>query len=78
MASVGIGASPQRSPNVSTITGPPRTILQTASLLGQTHGAFLTPAWKWWVLPPGLLTMLASLGFALIAFSLEERINPRL
>ncbi len=44
----------------------------------QARGAFLTPAWKWWVLPPGLLIMLASLGFALIAFSLEERINPRL
>lgn len=44
----------------------------------QTRGAFLTPAWKWWVLPPGILIMLASLGFALIAFSLEERINPRL
>ena len=44
----------------------------------QARSAFLTPAWKWWVLPPGLLIMLASLGFALIAFSLEERINPRL
>lgn len=44
----------------------------------QARGAFLTPAWKWWVLPPGLLIMLSSLGFALIAFSLEERINPRL
>ncbi len=44
----------------------------------QARGAFLTPAWKWWVLPPGLLIMAASLGFALIAFSLEERINPRL
>ena len=44
----------------------------------QARGAFLTPAWKWWVLPPGILIMLASLGFALIAFSLEERINPRL
>ena len=44
----------------------------------QVRGAFLTPAWKWWVLPPGLLIMAASLGFALIAFSLEERIDPRL
>lgn len=44
----------------------------------QARGAFLTPAWKWWVLPPGLLIMAASLGFALIAFSFEERINPRL
>lgn len=44
----------------------------------QARGAFLTPAWKWWVLPPGLMIMLASLGFALIAFAMEERINPRL
>lgn len=44
----------------------------------QSRGAFLTPAWKWWVLPPGLAIMAASLGFALIAFAVEERINPKL
>lgn len=44
----------------------------------QARGAFLSPAWKWWVLPPGLAIMLASLGFALIAFAVEERINPKL
>ncbi len=44
----------------------------------QVRGAFLSPAWKWWVLPPGLMIMAASLGFALIAFAMEERINPRL
>lgn len=44
----------------------------------QERGAFLTPAWKWWVVPPGLMIMIASLGFALIAFAMEERINPRL
>ena len=44
----------------------------------QVRGAFLTPAWKWWVLPPGLLIGSASLGFALIGFSLERVINPRL
>lgn len=44
----------------------------------QQRGAFLTPAWKWWVLPPGVMIMLASVGFALIAFAVEERINPRL
>lgn len=44
----------------------------------QSRGAFLTPAWKWWVLPPGVMIMLASLGFAFIAFAVEERINPRL
>lgn len=44
----------------------------------QQRGAFLTPAWQWWVLPPGLAIMAASLGFALIAFAIEERINPKL
>ncbi|MDA2979388.1 MAG: ABC transporter permease [Actinomycetota bacterium] len=44
----------------------------------QSRGAFLTPAWKWWVLPPGIMIMVASLGFALVAFAMEERINPRL
>lgn len=44
----------------------------------QSRGAFLSPAWKWWVVPPGLMIMSASLGFALIAFAMEERINPRL
>lgn len=44
----------------------------------QVRGAFLTPAWQWWVLPPGLMIMAASLGFALIGFALEQRVNPRL
>lgn len=44
----------------------------------QVRGAFLTPAWQWWVLPPGLMIMAAALGFALIGFALEQRINPRL
>ena len=44
----------------------------------QVRGAFLTPAWLWWVLPPGVLIAAASLGFALVGFSLEQRINPRL
>jgi peptide/nickel transport system permease protein len=44
----------------------------------QVRGVFLTPAWKWWVLPPGLLISIASLGFALMGFALEQVINPRL
>lgn len=44
----------------------------------QVRGAFLSPAWVWWVLPPGLLISLASLGFALVGFSLEQTVNPRL
>ena len=44
----------------------------------QVRGAFLTPAWRWWVLPPGVMIMLAALGFALIGYAIEQRVNPRL
>lgn len=44
----------------------------------QARGAFLTPAWAWWVLPPGLSIGAVALGFALIGFALEEIVNPRL
>lgn len=44
----------------------------------QVRGAFLTPAWLWWVVPPGLLIVFAALGFALIGFSLEQSVDPRL
>lgn len=42
------------------------------------RGAFLTDAWAWWVLPPGLAiaTLVVSLG--LIGIGLEERLNPEL
>ena len=44
----------------------------------QVRGAFLSPAWAWWVLPPGLLIGMATLGFAMVGFALEQRVNPRL
>jgi peptide/nickel transport system permease protein len=44
----------------------------------QVRGAFLSPAWVWWVLPPGLLISVSTLGFALIGFALEQVLNPRL
>lgn len=44
----------------------------------QVRGAFLSPAWVWWVLPPGLLISMATLGFALVGFALEQVVNPRL
>ncbi len=44
----------------------------------QARGAFMTPAWLWWVLPPGLLIVAAALGFALLGFALEQILNPRL
>src|SRR5579875_113853 len=43
---------------------------------GQQFG-FYSGAW-WWVLEPGLLITLLAIGFALIGFSVEEVMNPRL
>ncbi len=44
----------------------------------QVRSAFLTGAWLWWVLPPGILITLATLGFAFTGFALEVSLNPRL
>ncbi|MBS4021766.1 MAG: ABC transporter permease [Dethiobacter sp.] len=44
----------------------------------QARGAFLTSAWVWWILPPGLLTTILVLGFTFTGYSLEEILNPRL
>ena len=42
------------------------------------RSAFLTDAWLWWVLPPGICIAAVVLGFALIGYALEERSRPRL
>jgi len=44
----------------------------------QARGAFLTGAWLWWILPPGLLITFTVLAFALTGYALEEVVNPRL
>ncbi|GAA0330801.1 ABC transporter permease [Bacillus carboniphilus] len=44
----------------------------------QARGAFLTDAWVWWILPPGLLITTLVIGFAFTGYSLEEILNPRL
>lgn len=44
----------------------------------QARGAFLTDAWIWWVLPPGVLITTLVIGFAFTGYSLEEVLNPRL
>ncbi|MDA4129204.1 MAG: ABC transporter permease, partial [Thaumarchaeota archaeon] len=60
---LGIG-----NPNVVSLG----SILYWAQQYGFTAGAW------WWILAPGLLISLFALGFALIGFSLEEIMNPRL
>ena len=42
------------------------------------RGAFLTGAWKWWIVPPGLCVALVACSFAFVGLSLEERVDRRL
>lgn len=43
-----------------------------------SRSAFLTDAWLWWVLPPGLCIAAVVVGFAFLGYALEERADPRL
>lgn len=42
------------------------------------RNAFLTDAWLWWVVPPGLAIAVTVLAFALLGQGMEERARPRL
>lgn len=44
----------------------------------QARNAFLSGAWLWWVLPPGLMIAASVLGFALSGFAFEDALNPQL
>jgi len=46
--------------------------------LAHARSAFLTDAWIWWVLPPGLAIALTVLAFALLGHAFEERARPSL
>jgi ABC-type dipeptide/oligopeptide/nickel transport system permease subunit len=50
----------------------------TVLYYAQARNAFLSGAWVWWVMPPGLLITAATLGFAFVGFALEEALNPRM
>ncbi|MGG1597437.1 dipeptide/oligopeptide/nickel ABC transporter permease/ATP-binding protein [Paenibacillus naphthalenovorans] len=42
------------------------------------RSAFLTDAWIWWVLPPGLCIVVTVLAFSFIGYVMEEKNSPRL
>lgn len=50
----------------------------TVLYYAQARGAFLTDAWLWWILPPGILITILVIGFAFTGFSMEEILDPRL
>lgn len=50
----------------------------TTLSMAHARSAFLTDAWLWWVIPPGVAIGLTVLGFALVGAGLEERVRPAL
>ena len=46
--------------------------------LAHSRSAFLTDAWLWWVIPPGLAIAATVLAFALLGYAFEERARPTL
>lgn len=44
----------------------------------QAKNAFLTDAWIWWILPPGIMIILLVFGLMMIAYGLEGTTNQRL
>ncbi len=47
----------------------------TMLYFARASGAFLGDAWKWWVLPTGLMITLTVLSLGLVGYSLEQRIS---
>lgn len=47
----------------------------TMLYFARASGAFLSDAWKWWVLPTGLMITLTVLSLGLMGYSLEQRIS---
>ena len=43
-----------------------------------SRSGFLTDAWMWWIIPPGVCIVLVVLAFSFIGYYLEEKANPRL
>ena len=42
------------------------------------QGIYFTPAWQWWLAPPGICISLLIMAFTWIGFAMEERWNPTL
>ena len=42
----------------------------------QSRNAFLTGAWVWWAIPPGLMITLLTFGITMISYSIEGKTNP--
>lgn len=50
----------------------------TMLYFARTSGAFIGQAWRWWVVPAGLMISLSVIGLALVAYSAEDVLEPQL
>jgi oligopeptide/dipeptide ABC transporter ATP-binding protein len=57
---------------------PSRTSWGTMLYFANVRNAFLTDAWKCWILPPGLALTVVILGLAFLGYAIEEWADPRL
>ena len=57
---------------------PSRISWGTMLYFANARSAFLTDAWKWWILPPGLALTVVVLGLAFLGYAVEEWADPRL
>lgn len=57
---------------------PGRISWGTMLYFANARSAFLTEAWKWWILPPGLALTAVILGLAFLGYAVEEWADPRL
>lgn len=57
---------------------PNRISWGTILYFANARNAFLTDAWVWWIVPPGVALTLAVVGFAFLGYAVEERSDPRL
>ena len=48
----------------------------TMLFFARASGAFLSKAWRWWVLPPGIMITSTVLSFVLIGYALEGHLAP--
>lgn len=54
------------------------TAISWGVMLQQALGFYYTPAWSWWLLPPGIALALTLLAFVLLGSVLEPLLDPRL
>ena len=56
------------------------TIKSWGSMLyyAQAKDAFMTDAWLWWVIPPGLCIAVLSFGLMLVGYVIEGNMNPEM